>query len=86
MTLSFEGPLKCLCIKDGFMRDGSQFCYVGHEYDYTYYKSLSHIPSHPYNVRTGPPGGCDSHSMGDEFFSEYFTPIVEILEKELFEI
>jgi len=77
--------MKCLCIKNGYMKNKQQFCYEGHVYYYNITTSRFKV-THPYNVDTMPPGGIIGHSMGKAFFRKYFKPLNEFLEEELFEI
>lgn len=59
---------KCICIKDGYMDGGSVFAIKGHTYLY----ETSLQSSFGYNVATE--GHLDKcvHSMGTDFFNEYF--------------
>ena len=79
----------CICIKDGHMLNGDQFCHEGKTYNYSYIEGMlcDSGLGLPYNVNTNDHrGGCSSHSMGQEFFSTYFAPILGFLDEELFEI
>ena len=78
---------QALCLKDGFMNMGRQFCIKGKVYEYTTAKNKA---THKYSVKTESCIDCN-HSMSDEFFEEYFLPNWKPyknipLEEDLFEI
>lgn len=79
-----------LCIKDGFMTQGRQFCIKNKVYKYTTATTKAHKYTHKYSVKSESSCGCD-HSMSDAFFEKYFLPDWEPskhtpLEDDLFEI
>lgn len=55
--------MKCVCIKNGYMLSGNQFCVVGEVYDYV-------NNSRNYTVNTIISNG---HSMQNDFFHEYYV-------------
>lgn len=80
-----EQEKKALCLKDGFMTSGREFCFKNKYYTFYFVPKASH----GYNVKTERQHCCN-HSMTEEFFDEYFieTKITEteILPEELFEV
>ena len=78
----------CICIKDGFMTDGEQFCYRNKEYKYKRCPEpayLKYSDDYPYIVISEILIGRE-HTMGESFFFEYFMPFENMLEDKLFEI
>ena len=73
-----------LCLKNGFMKSGREFCFKNKYYKF--YFEPGH--SHGYNVRTENQDRCN-HSMSEEFFDEFFIetdmPEITSLPEELFE-
>ena len=74
---------RAVCIKDGYMKNGSQFCKAGCIYLYKIFYGSSF--KHPYDVMTRNTSAFN-HSMSKSFFYEYFQPLHDFLSEDLFEI
>ena len=72
-----------LCIKNGYMKHGRQFCVKGSYYEYIHLPDDQYNTTMKYAVKSLKNTNC-SHSMSNRFFHEYF--VEQQLPDELFEI
>lgn len=63
---------KCLCIKDGYMTSGSQFCKYENVYEYEIDSDMYYIVNS--DVVDSDIG--EIHHMPKDFFNEYFIVLV----------